>query len=108
MSSAKATLNNDGKATDATSQAPKQNDTRDEQDPETPVNDEKETSSTLPNPMILHGFRLGAVVAGVCLGSLMISLDVTIIATVSIDSVFHLSHSTDFPEGNSISHIRVW
>jgi hypothetical protein len=52
-------------------------------DPEIPATaEEKEDGADVQTDTTLHGLRLGAVVAGVCLGSLMISLDVTIISTV--------------------------
>ncbi len=46
------------------------------EDPKQPPQDQS------PRGAPLHGVRLGAVVLGVCLGSLMMSLDITIIATV--------------------------
>jgi hypothetical protein len=64
--------------------------------------DDKKTGTDTDTGLstILHGPRLGLVVAAVCLGSLMISLDVTIIATVLLPPL--VSHARP----SSLSYIK--
>ena len=77
---------------------------------DSPQSDQHNPSAAAP----LHGFRLAAVVLGVCLGSLMMSLDISIIATVRpclsvwLSFPFLRPAAKQLETGRSTTHDRLW
>lgn len=63
----------------------------------------------LPEPaaFAVQGFKLYAILVGVCFGAFMMSLDVFILSTVSDKSLLPQARSDTFQPGNPVNHFRI-